>query len=168
MNARRFRTAIAATTLAASSLLGTLVIASPAAHAQSKGTATIVDPGQSNVKGSFAVTSFATGAAIPATIGSATGGAGAGKMQFSVVKVTKAVDALSPALFRAMAAGSPINKVEIVRGAATYRFSSVFVTKVDVAGDDTDTETIEMAYGAMEIVSGTVRTCWSQLLNRDC
>jgi type VI protein secretion system component Hcp len=129
------------------------------------GTAIIVDPASSGVKGKFNIGSFATGVESTGTFKA---GDPIGKASFSAVRITRSVDALSPQFLKALATGTPIGRIDVARANATYRFTTVFVTKIDVAGQAEDVETIEMIYGQVQVDSGNVRTCWSQLTNSEC
>jgi len=56
-------------------------------------------------KGEIEIYSFSLGASNPTTIGSATGGAGAGKVSLSSFNFMKKTDKVSPVLFQACASG---------------------------------------------------------------
>lgn len=56
---------------------------------------------------------FNLGGETPATIGSATGGAGAGKIKFNEFTIKKTTDAASPAFFRNCTAGAHYKKVTL-------------------------------------------------------
>jgi type VI secretion system secreted protein Hcp len=121
------------------------------------------ESGDAAHKGSVQVSSFAFGVENPTIIGSATGGAGTGKAKFSTLQVTKGIDSASPGLFSALSTGAhfPEAVLHIRKAGAgpsadylVYRFSMVFVTKVDWAaasGDDAPQETVELMYGAMQV-----------------
>ena len=86
------------------------------------------------------ILNFNVGASNPTTIGSASGGAGAGKVSFSALNVTKMLDGLSVALPRAAAPGQhfPHVTIEVFEAGRTspfaiYTFGLVFVTS-DVIG----------------------------------
>ena len=56
---------------------------------------------------------FNLGGETPATIGSATGGAGAGKIKFNEFTIKKTTDSASPAFFRNCVAGAHYKKVTL-------------------------------------------------------
>jgi type VI secretion system secreted protein Hcp len=97
----------------------------------------------------------------PVTVGSQSGGAGAGKAKFEPLTIKKLVDASSPALMAAAGRSTPISGATIVVrngnvGAPDtylqYRLSTVFVTRVEASaatGDDGVYETVELRYGAL-------------------
>jgi type VI secretion system Hcp family effector len=134
------------------------------------------------------LSSFAFDLENTTTIGSATGGAGAGKTKLNPLKVTKTVDAASPSLFTALGTGAHFPEaVMYIRksGGSTsgadyliYRFSMVFITHVEWSastGDDAPEETVEMVYGAMQVsyaqqlstgqLAKPTLAAWSQLTN---
>src|SRR6478672_10067001 len=64
-------------------------------------------------KGEIEIYSFSLGASNPTTIGSATGGAGAGKVSLSSFNFMKKTDKVSPVLFQACASGVHYDKVTV-------------------------------------------------------
>lgn len=60
-------------------------------------------------KNEHQISSFSFGVENPTTIGSATGGAGAGKIKFNEFTIKKTADQASPVLFQSCAAGKHIN-----------------------------------------------------------
>ncbi len=145
-------------------------------------------------KTAFEIEDFSFDVENPTTIGSATGGAGAGKVKFNEFHITKVVDKASPALFQHMASGAHFEKVTLsVRKAGggagtgtlkpylTYDFATVFITKIrheleDEHGDELPYETIEFAYGALQIkyapqdekgqLGAAAQGAWSQIKNK--
>jgi type VI secretion system secreted protein Hcp len=129
------------------------------------------------------VASFSWGAENPTTIGSATGGAGAGKIKFNEFTIQKTVDATSPKLFENMAAGAHYKKAILsVRQAGAkepyyeIRFETVFTTKIDNAGDNPNVpmESITFVYGKLTSVArgqkegqleAPVQSGWDQVTN---
>jgi type VI secretion system secreted protein Hcp len=100
---------------------------------------------------------FAWGAENMATVGSASGGASAGRAKFNELTIEKTVDATSPMFFQRMASGQHFKSLELVvrkEGQPShlrYMFQTVFVTKTDVAGgsgEENTKETITFAFGA--------------------
>jgi type VI secretion system secreted protein Hcp len=114
-------------------------------------------------KGEIEIYSFSLGASNPTTIGSATGGAGAGKVSLSSFNFMKKTDKVSPVLFQACASGVHYDKVTVTMRKAgetpveylTYTFGTVFVESVQWSGssggDDTPTESVSFAFGKMQI-----------------
>lgn len=132
---------------------------------------------------------FSLAAENPATIGSATSGAGAGKLMFNELFIEKSVDMLSRSLFTMAAKGAHFTKLQLyVRRAGTtgskpyltYSFGTVFVSKIDwttSSGDEEPLERVTFVYGAMALIyspqkpDGTlgtaVKTGWSVVTNSD-
>jgi type VI secretion system secreted protein Hcp len=117
-------------------------------------------------KNAFEIFSFSWGASNPVTIGSGTGGAGAGKASLSSFNVMKKTDLASPSLFKACCVGDHFpDMVVVLRKAGgasaadnvfiTYSFKEVYVESVQwsgsTGGDDTPTESVSIAYGACKI-----------------
>jgi type VI secretion system secreted protein Hcp len=127
----------------------------------------------------FEITDWSFGVENPTTIGSATGGAGAGKVKFDEFKITKRVDTASPMLFKACASGQHFKEVVItVRRAGqstayvTYKLETVFITSIQTgsSGGETPMETITFVYGKLTTtetpVSGPlVSFGWDQIRN---
>ena len=63
--------------------------------------------------GAFEIKDFSFGVENPSTIGSATGGAGAGKVKFNEFTITKHVDAATPQLMQACATNAVIPRVRL-------------------------------------------------------
>ena len=140
----------------------------------------------SNTTKAFELSSFTLDAMNPATIGSATSGAGAGKVTFQNFQFTKPLDKYSAELFQDLASGTHLAQVEIVirkPGAngmedpvVQYLLKTVFLTNIHVSGESRNaTETIQGVFGAIQFVlygqtgSGapTVSSAggWSQITN---
>jgi type VI secretion system secreted protein Hcp len=112
--------------------------------------------------GPVAIDHVAFEATTSTSIGSASSGAGAGKVKFGALVLQKAIDPTSPVLFKALAAGEHFSQatvfVRVGRGVAQtdqreYRMSQVFVTRL--AQDTTTTkadETVQLAFGAIQLV----------------
>jgi type VI secretion system secreted protein Hcp len=127
------------------------------------------------------VVSFDWDAENPTTIGSATGGAGTGKVKFNEFTITKTADTASPKLFQTMATGSHFKKAILtVRKAGAkepyyeIRFHTVFVTKIANAGDNPNhpMESVSFVYGTLETVARGLTTSeapaqfgWDQVTN---
>ena len=132
------------------------------------------------------ISSFQWTAQNTVSLGTASGGAGAGKAQLGDLTVEKAVDSTTPAFFKYLAVGQHFQNVKIFArkagdtGAAwnTYSFGTVFVKSQEQkgsAGDDVPTETLTFAYGSVgqqvnRAVSPTTpktfEATWSQILNK--
>jgi type VI secretion system secreted protein Hcp len=126
------------------------------------------------------VESFSWGAENPTTIGSATGGAGAGKIKFNEFSITKKIDKSSPAFFKNLAAGAHYPTVTLTLRRAgetkpylTYTMKTVFTTKIDHSGDSPDlvSEQITFVFGQVleQVTDGdvTAQAGWNQVTNVD-
>jgi type VI secretion system secreted protein Hcp len=114
-------------------------------------------------KNAFEIYSFSWGASNPVTIGSASGGAGAGKVSISSFNVMKKTDSASPALFLNCCKGQHFTEAHVVLRKAggealeylTYDFSEVFVESIQWSGssggDDTPTESVSFAFGKVDL-----------------
>jgi type VI secretion system secreted protein Hcp len=118
-----------------------------------------IDPGH---KDALEIKEFSFGVENPTTIGSMSGGAGAGKAKFNEFNVKKAIDKASPVLLAACGMGCHFPTVTLsIRKAGgtkldylTYTFLMVFVTKIDWsggAGEEAPDEDVTFVYGAMKI-----------------
>jgi type VI secretion system secreted protein Hcp len=93
------------------------------------------------------------------TIGSASGGASSGRCVLKPFTISKVTDSCSPDFFTACAVGGHYGKATILlrkdaKPYIRYAFSMCFVTKVNWSGgesDETPSESIEFAYGALRI-----------------
>jgi type VI secretion system secreted protein Hcp len=146
----------------------------------------------STFKGAVELQSFAFNVENATTIGSVSGGAGAGKAKLNNLVIKKRVDRTSPKLFQAMATGSHYPDVTLslrqAAGAAgkgstpylIFRFKMVVVVKIETtfsSGDDV-MEAVTLAYGALEesytpqTADGslqptqTVKGTWNQITNK--
>jgi type VI secretion system secreted protein Hcp len=110
----------------------------------------------------ISVSSFELGVENSVSLGSATGGAGAGKVQFDPLIIQKAVDHASPSLFSAASSGRNFQAVQLYlrsSGPATqpflaYEFRAVLITKIDWSGNSGSqeaAETLTLAYGAVVV-----------------
>lgn len=133
----------------------------------------------------FAIRDFSFGVESPTTIGSATTGAGTGKITFNEFIIRKVTDQSSPAFFKNCCVGAHYKSVTVsVRRAGLdpaakeflrFRFEMVFVTKIDWAGpgDEGPEESITFVYGKLGMryspESGTLKPAlagWDQVLNK--
>jgi type VI secretion system secreted protein Hcp len=114
-------------------------------------------------KSAFEIYSFSWGASNPVSIGSASGGAGAGKVSISSFNVMKKTDSASPALFLNCCKGQHFTEAHVVLRKAggealeylTYDFEEVFVESIQWSGssggDDTPTESVSFAFGKVDL-----------------
>jgi type VI secretion system secreted protein Hcp len=135
---------------------------------------------------SFDLSSFSLGATNSQVIGSATKGAGAGKVSFEKFQFVTPLDKYSAELFQDLASGSHLTSVEIVvrkpgptgmeAPVVQYVLKTVFITDFHVSGDaGRATETIQGEFGAIQFVlyqqsnNGTTSVGstggWSQVTN---
>lgn len=137
------------------------------------------------------LTSFSIGAENQVAIGSATGGAGAGKAKFNPIEIGHRVGAASPGLFQVMCLGAHFDTVafEFVKPGAvkgevgkpfyTINCKTVFVSKIEQSAstdDDSPIETITLQCGAIQVtymqtdptgkaVANPLTAMWSQVRN---
>jgi type VI secretion system secreted protein Hcp len=110
----------------------------------------------------FDVSAWSFGITQTVSMGSATGGAGAGKVAFDPFSITKVLDKSSPFFFSTLCTGGHYKTVNLlVRKSGVQQkksggiyfeidFYMVFITDIEWAHDDTaPTETITFDYGAM-------------------
>lgn len=111
------------------------------------------------------IESFSWGVSNPTTIGSATGGAGAGKAVPGDFTVVKPFDRASPVFFKNCSAGAHYNTVVLAirkaggSGGASgaeflrFTFGTVFTTKIDWSGpgDEGPEEEITFVYGSLAV-----------------
>jgi type VI secretion system secreted protein Hcp len=139
-------------------------------------------------KDEIEVLSFSFGVSNPTTIGSHTGGAGAGKVSFSSFNFMKPVDRSSPVLLQTCASGAHFQSaVFVVRKAGgtqleylKYKFSTVFVESVQWSGthgpDDVPVESVSLVFGRAEVdyqpqgadgkaAGGAIHGGWDQIRN---
>jgi len=116
-------------------------------------------------KKAFEIKDFSFGVENPTTIGSATGGAGAGKIKFNEFTIKKPTDSASPLFFKNCCVGAHYKTVTISMrksgGAADvsgkefvqFKFDTVFTTKIDWSGpgDEGPEETITFVYGKLGV-----------------
>ena len=135
----------------------------------------------------FPLSSFSFDTTSTRSIGSATGGAGAGKVHFEKFQFVKRIDKYSSVLFKDLAAGTVIKEAQLVvrRPSATgkqvpvaqYVLKDVVLTDLHVAGESSvPTETFQGLYGAISFVvyeqtaTGTTKAGppqgWNQITNQ--
>jgi len=114
----------------------------------------------------FEIKDFSFGVENPTTIGSATGGAGAGKIKFNEFTIKKTSDQASPAFFKNCCAGAHYDSVVIAMRKAggdpmsagkeflQFKFGTVFTTKIDWSGpgDEGPEESITFVYGKLGVL----------------
>jgi type VI secretion system Hcp family effector len=135
----------------------------------------------------FEIKDFSFSVENPTTIGSATSGAGAGKIKFNEFTITKRIDKASPVLFKSCASGEHYKKVTLQMRKAggdpstagkpflMYSFSTVFTTNIDWSGpgDEGPEESITFVYGKLGIQYTNLQTGetssfeWDQVENRE-
>jgi type VI secretion system secreted protein Hcp len=98
-------------------------------------------------KGEIEISSFSWGVSNSSSIGSATGGAGAGKTTFQSFTITKVLDKTSPLLLQAAAAGKHYKEAELIfsrKAGGTQRdflyikMESVLISSVHTQGSGKD------------------------------
>jgi type VI secretion system secreted protein Hcp len=117
------------------------------------------------IKRAFEIKDFSFGVENPTSIGSATGGAGAGKIKFNEFTIKKTTDSASPAFFKNCCAGAHYSEVVIEMRKAggdpvnngkpflEFKFDTVFTTKIDWSGpsDEGPEESITFVYGKLGV-----------------
>ena len=138
----------------------------------------------------FEIKDFSFGVENKATVGSATSGAGGGKVQFNEFTIKKTTDSASTLFFKNCCAGAHYGVVTLaIRKAGAdpnatgkpylvWNFGTVFTTKIDWSGpgDEGPEEGITFAYGALSVAyskqlpNGTMDTLkehnWNQMTNK--
>ncbi len=131
--------------------------------------------------GEIAIHSYTLGVKNSTTIGSATGGAGAGKAQFDPIELVHTVDRASPALFKNMAIGAHFKEatLTVVLNGVEYqriRLGTAFITNITQEGSNggpLPVERIRMVYGTLQQefkgVTGkeTGLAGWNQVTNKE-
>jgi type VI protein secretion system component Hcp len=156
-------------------LFAALVTLAPAAA--SAFTATLTIPGLCATP--VDVTLFSLEALNTTTIGSATGGAGAGKASIKPLVLSKAPDDCTPLLFRALFLGQHADTATLTVGTKktpvlfTIRLNTVFVTDLkhefakNGAGtqDDVLLETVTLDFAALTFTTGGATVSCNQTTN---
>jgi type VI secretion system secreted protein Hcp len=112
----------------------------------------------------FDISEWSFGISQTVNIGSATGGAGAGKVSFDPFVIKKVVDQSSPSFFSTLATGGHYQCVNLLLRKSgsvkdksggiylEFNFYMAFITKIDWSHDDTaPTEEITFDYGALQV-----------------
>jgi type VI secretion system secreted protein Hcp len=113
-------------------------------------------------KGWFEIKDLSFAVENPAAIGSATSGAGSGKVKSKEFTIKRVSDSASPTFFRqAVSSGRrfPVVKIEMRKAGgdphqfADYVFTNVFISKIDLSGsgDRGPEESITFVYGGMTV-----------------
>jgi len=142
-------------------------------------------------KKAFEIKDFSFGVENATTIGSATGGAGSGKIKFNEFQIKKLTDKASPLFFKNCCVGAHYKTVFVemrksggsadVAGKAflRFKFDTVFTTKIDWTGpgDEGPEESITFVYGklgvkywaqaATGLPADQAFSGWDQVLNKD-
>jgi type VI secretion system secreted protein Hcp len=143
-------------------------------------------------KKAFEIKDFSFGVENPTTIGSATGGAGAGKIKFNEFTIKKTTDSASPNFFKNCCTGTHYGAVTIEMRKAggdpglsgkpflAFRFETVFTTKIDWSGpgDEGPEESITFVYGKFGVIywkqdetgkrlGDKADSAWDQMKNKD-
>jgi len=143
-------------------------------------------------KKAFEIKDFSFGVENPTTIGSATGGAGSGKIKFNEFTIKKTTDNASPVFFKNCCTGSHYGTVTVEMRKAggdasssgipflQFKFDTVFTTKIDWSGpgDEGPEESITFVYGKLGVkytpqtAAGTKAGAdaiagWDQVKNKD-
>jgi type VI secretion system secreted protein Hcp len=136
----------------------------------------------------FELQTWTFSTANPASIGSATSGAGSGKATFEPFTVTKNIDIASPYLFKTCCAGGHYDELTLwIRKAGQektsagawyleWKFAMAFISKITwTHGDPMPTEEVTFVYGAVQFTykqqqkTGIMKAGsdykWSQVLN---
>ena len=121
----------------------------------------------------LALNSYEFGFENPTSIGSATSGAGAGKVKFDDLIVSELLSDASPQLFRAMVVGGHFtNAVLTQRNAAgnpvaQWVLDTVFISSDAIAGNGpaVPTETLHLLFGKVTEVTANHTTSWDQVQN---
>jgi len=92
--------------------------------------------------GGIEISSFSWGASNAMNIGSATSGAGAGKVRVHDLTITKNTDSASPNLFQACASGQHFPMVKFVTGGKTITLSDVMLDSCIKKGSRMETCTL--------------------------
>ena len=135
----------------------------------------------------FELSSFTLDASNPISIGSATTGAGAGKVKFEPFQFVKPVDKYTAELFQDLSSGTKIPSIEIVvrrpgdngleNPLIQYMLKPVILTNLHISGESRSaTETIQAEFGAVQFAvyaqkpngQSTVTSTggWNQITNK--
>jgi len=124
----------------------------------------------------LALDSYQFGFENPTSLGSANGGAGAGKVAFDDLQVTAPYGDASPLLFEVLASGSHYDTAVLTQQngsgdpVAEWVLDTVFITSDGIQNDSADsaatpTEELDLAFGALTEVTSANTASWSRLTN---
>ena len=113
--------------------------------------------GGTGTSGAFEIKDWSFGVENPTTIGSATGGAGAGKIKFNEFQITKMVDGASPAFFKNCVAGTHLKTVNVAYRPASAASDVLDVTLNDAVCDSI-TQTTQDDGTEVEVIAFSFRT----------
>jgi hypothetical protein len=124
----------------------------------------------------FELRDFSFDVENPTTIGSSTGGAGAGKIKFNEFTIKKQIDAASPAFFKSCATGSHYPTVTITlhrAGAAdaTIDLGLVIINDIKYLAAPAPLNSLEQITflaGSMKVTADGSVDCWDQVRNTAC
>jgi type VI secretion system secreted protein Hcp len=117
---------------------------------------------------------FQFGARNPTTIGSATGGAGAGKMKFDALEVTADLSNASPDLLKVLASGGHYKTATLTetnadgQPIAVWVLGTVFVTNDTITKNQAGlpVEELKFVFGSATEATSTQRRSWNQVTNK--
>jgi type VI protein secretion system component Hcp len=111
---------------------------------------------------SFTVSNITFGMENQVNLGTASGGAGAGKANFTKMTFQRTPDANSAELIRALVTGKNFSRATVrIKGGVVVTLGIVFVTSYQIGGTDAQpTETVTLAFGQLDfrVVSYADRT----------
>jgi|SRR3954447_8237600 type VI secretion system secreted protein Hcp len=122
-----------------------------------------IDGVNGEIKGEIQLESFSWGVSNTSTIGSASGGAGAGKVVFQDFSFTSKLGKQSPQLFMHAVQGTSLRTADLTisagRGQAKISFSDVFISsykqdmthQATVSGDTSPLEMVSLNFAKIEI-----------------
>ena len=134
---------------------------------------------------SIPLASVSLGVENTTSIGSASGGVGAGKAKLDAIAITKSIDSTTPYLYSLVGTGGHFSDAALYirkSGAPNdyliYRFKMVFVTDIKWSaanGDDAPQETVKLVCGSMQVeytplsptgvAQKAILTVWNQVTN---
>jgi type VI protein secretion system component Hcp len=147
----------------------------PAAPVAPKQVGTITFTDSAGTTGAIPIYEVDGGVENPTTIGSATGGAGAGKVKYKEFRIIKRSDAASSVFFRRSATGTHFTEAVIDLSTTTtmrkLTLGTVFITGFDVVSVEGSAETLEsitFVFGKLKVEAEGGSFCWDQITNTSC
>jgi type VI secretion system secreted protein Hcp len=156
-----------ATGLAAAALVGSAIADQSRVALAAGPSSSIV--GAIGELGQFEVLSFSWGASNSTSIGTAGGGAGAGKVSIQDLSLTRLTDSLTPVLFSALASGRVFDTASITtsdkKGNPVFNLAMEGVVLNSLSFGDSDeasplTENISLQFAKVKLTVGTVSAGW--------